>query len=59
MMSIFKRKSPQEKLQLKYQQLMKESFQLSTSNRAKADEKVAEAQKVLEQIRELEQAQKN
>lgn len=59
MMSIFKRKSPKEKLQLKYEQLMKESFQLSTSNRTKADEKVAEAQKVLEQIKELEQAQNN
>lgn len=53
MFSFFKKKSPVEKLQQKYQQLMKESFDLSKLDRKKADQKVAEAELVLAEIEKL------
>ena len=37
--------SKTKKLEKKYAQLLEEAFQLSTSNRAKSDEKTAEAEK--------------
>lgn len=50
MFGLFKKKSPEEKLQEHYQKLLKESFELSKTNRSKSDKKQAEAQAVLEQI---------
>jgi predicted transcriptional regulator YdeE len=50
MFNLFKKKSNVEKLQEKYEKLMKEWHQLSTTNRSKSDEKYAEAQKVLDEI---------
>ncbi len=52
-MGIFSRKSPKEKLQKKYEKLMKESYDLSKSNRQASDAKVAEAEEVLQQISAL------
>jgi len=52
-MGIFSRKSPKEKLQKQYEKLMKESYNLSKSNRQASDRKVAEAEEVLKQIAEL------
>lgn len=43
-----------EKLQKKYNQLMQESFDLSTVNRKKSDFKRAEAEKIGNQLDELE-----
>lgn len=43
-----------EKLQKKYNQLMQESFELSTVNRKQSDLKRAEAEKVGKQLDELE-----
>jgi len=50
MFSLFKKKSPKQKLQDKYAKLMAEAHQLSTSNRKLSDEKVAEAEEVMKQI---------
>lgn len=43
-----------EKLQKKYNQLMQESFDLSTVNRKKSDLKRAEAEEIGKQMDELE-----
>lgn len=53
MFGLFKKTSEVDKLQKKYEKLMAEWHQLSTTNRAKSDEKYAEAQKVLEQLESL------
>lgn len=53
MFGLFKKKTQDEKLQEQYQKLLKESFELSKSNRASSDKKQAEAQAVLEQIEAL------
>ena len=50
MFSFFKKKTPIEKLQQKYEQLMKASFELSKVDRKQADQKVAEAELVLAEI---------
>ncbi|MEC8738848.1 MAG: Lacal_2735 family protein [Bacteroidota bacterium] len=49
-MGLFTKKSPKEKLQKKYEKLLKEAYQLSHSDRTAADKKTAEAEKVLEQM---------
>ena len=54
MFGLFKKRSALDKLHDKYQSLMKEAKQLSTSNRAAADERYAEADKVLKEIEVLE-----
>jgi hypothetical protein len=43
-----------EKLQAKYNQLMEESFRLSTVNRKKSDMKRGEAEEIGKQLDELE-----
>ncbi len=50
MFNLFKQKSKVDILQFQYEKLMKESFELSKVNRAKADEKIAEAEKIIKQI---------
>ncbi|WP_462251944.1 Lacal_2735 family protein [Ekhidna sp.] len=52
-MGIFSRKSPKDKLQKKYEKLMKESYNLSRSNRKASDQKVVEAEKILKEINAL------
>lgn len=54
MFGIFKKKSRIEVLDKKYQNLLKESYRLSTLNRRASDEKAAEADKVLKEIEKLE-----
>ena len=49
-MGLFSKKSPKEKLQKKYEKLMKEAFDLSKIDRSKSDGKHAEADAVLRQI---------
>ncbi|WP_422080506.1 Lacal_2735 family protein [Ulvibacterium sp.] len=53
MFGLFKKKSEVEKLQEKYQKLMKEAFDLSKSNRSASDTKYAEADEVQKQIEAL------
>ncbi|MFT5580916.1 MAG: hypothetical protein ACI9XP_001927 [Lentimonas sp.] len=50
MFGIFKKKSETDKLEAKYQKLIKEAYTLSTSNRRASDSKTAEANEVLKQI---------
>lgn len=53
MFGIFKKKTVLEKLNEKYDQLMKESFELSKINRKASDEKYAEADSILKEIEKL------
>lgn len=53
MFGFFKKKSPIDKLNEKYQKLMQESFNLSKKDRKAADAKVAEAEAVLKEIDKL------
>ena len=50
MFGLFKKKSAAEKLESKYQKLLKEAYTLSTSNRKLSDIKTAEANEVLNQL---------
>lgn len=53
MFGLFKKKSKEEILQKKYKTLLKESFELSKTNRAASDKKQAEAQAVLDELETL------
>lgn len=50
MFGIFKKKSEREILMAKYDDLMKEAFELSRTNRVASDAKTAEAAQVMSQI---------
>jgi hypothetical protein len=54
MFGLFKKKSEKEKLNAKYMKLLEESKQMSTSNRTESDRIMAEAEKVLDQIKAIE-----
>ncbi len=54
MFGLFKKKSEVDKLQDKYNSLMKEWHTLSSSNRAESDKKYAEAQEVIDKIETLQ-----
>lgn len=53
MFGLFKKKSEKEKLQAQYGKLMAEAHQLSTTNRTLSDEKVAQAEAVMQQLEGL------
>lgn len=53
MFGFFKRKTEVEKLQNRYKKLMAEWHNLSSVDRSASDAKYAEAQKVLEELDEL------
>ena len=53
MFGFLKKKSPIDKLNKKYQDLMAESHRLSTIDRSASDAKFSEAQEILNQIDEL------
>lgn len=50
---FWKKTNPKEKLQKKYESLMKEAFELSKTNRTEADKKYAEADAVAKEIEGL------
>lgn len=54
MFGLFKKKSKLELLQEQYKKLQKEAYQLSTVNRTASDQKQAEAEAILNQIKQLE-----
>ena len=54
MIGIFRKKSNYEKLEARYNKLLKLSFELSKSNRAESDRLYAEAQEILNQMDKLE-----
>jgi len=53
MFGLFKKKTEKEKLQLQYEKLLKESFELSKINRSESDAKAAEAEAVMKKIESL------
>jgi len=53
MFGLFKKKSEFDKLNEKYEALLKEAHVLSTSNRKLSDAKAGEAHEVLKQIEQL------
>ena len=55
MFGLFKKKSEKQKLEEKYQRLIKEAYDLSTVNRMQSDLKSAEAQDVLKEIEALQE----
>jgi hypothetical protein len=57
MFGLFKKKTEVEKLQSKYEALLKEAFELSKINRSKSDQKTFEADEVYKQIEILRQKQ--
>lgn len=58
MSPFFKKKSPIEKLEKRYAQLLSEAHKLSTSSRTMSDQKIGEAQAILEEIDRLKSAKK-
>lgn len=57
MFTLFKKKSPAEKLYLKYNKLQKKAFELSKTNRKESDKFYSEAMKLMEQIEKLKNEQ--
>lgn len=53
MFSFLKKKSPIERLQASYEALMKESYQLSHTDRKKADSLYAKAEEIAAEIAKL------
>lgn len=50
---MFWKKSPEEKLRKKYEQLMKEAFTLSKTDRQASDKKTLEADAVMKELEAL------
>lgn len=55
MWNLFKKKSVTQKLEEQYDKLLKESYELSHTNRALSDLKAAEADAILQKIKKLEE----
>ncbi|RYM35171.1 Lacal_2735 family protein [Brumimicrobium glaciale] len=53
MFGLFKKKTEREKLEEKYDKLLKEAYTLSTTNRKMSDQKTYEASEVLKEIDKL------
>jgi hypothetical protein len=54
MFGLFKKKSEKEKLEVKYEKLLKEAHSLSTTNRKMSDQKTYEASEVLKEIEKMD-----
>lgn len=54
MFGLFKKKTEMEKLQEKYEKIMKQSFDLSTKDRRASDAKVAEADLILKEMERIQ-----
>jgi len=53
MLGLFKKKSPEDKLRAEYKKLTEEAFRLSKTDRIAADEKTAQAEKIMTQLEAL------
>lgn len=53
MFGIFKKTSKREQLEKQYQRLLKESYELSHTNRKASDDKALEADKLRQEIDQL------
>jgi thermostable 8-oxoguanine DNA glycosylase len=58
MFGLFKKKTKLEKLQLKYEALMKEAYKLSRINRTQSDQKYLEAEEILKEIEKQDENKK-
>lgn len=54
MFGLFKKKTEKEKLNDKYMKLLEDARMMSTRNRTESDRLMAEAEKVLNQIKAIE-----
>jgi len=54
MFGLFKKKSEKEKLEEQYRKLLEESHEISRVDRKKADQKMAEADEILQRIDALD-----
>ena len=53
MLGLFKKKTEKEKLQDRYKKLMEDAHKLSHVYRKQADEKIFEAEKIMDQIERM------
>lgn len=53
MFGLFKKKSPNDELNGKYQKVLEEAFKLSKTNRSESDKKYKEADEIAKQIEAL------
>ena len=53
MFGFLKKKTKKEKLQIEYKTLLKEAFNLSKIDRKKSDQKMFEANQILDQLNDL------
>tara|TARA_B110001450_G_scaffold207266_1_gene197589 strand:+ start:642 stop:809 length:168 start_codon:yes stop_codon:yes gene_type:complete len=54
MFGLFKKKTEKEKLQIQYKQLLKEAYELSSTNRKLSDQKNYEADQILNKINNID-----
>lgn len=54
MFKLFKKKTKKEKLTEQYSKLLEEAHHLSKIDRRRSDEKIAEAENIINQLNELE-----
>lgn len=54
MFGLLKKTSKIDKLQKKYEKLMKEWHELSSINRSESDKKFAEAQQIIKQLEQIQ-----
>lgn len=53
MITLFKKKTTLQKLEIRLNSILQEAFELSSTNRKKSDEKIVEAEQIATQIQEL------
>lgn len=53
MFGLFKKKSEKEKLEEQHRKLLSEAYELSTTNRRMSDEKVSQAEAIMQRIEQL------
>ena len=53
MFGLFKKANPKDKLEKKYRDLMEQAHKYSTTNRKLSDQKVQEAEKVMQELERL------
>jgi len=53
MFGLFKKATPKDKLEKKYRELMEQAHKYSTTNRKLSDQKVQEAEEVMQELERL------
>ena len=53
MLGLFKKTNPKDKLEKKYRDLMEQAHKYSTTNRKLSDQKVQEAEEVMQELERL------